>query len=75
MFLRDLSKRIRPITSLVRKGVKDEFTVAMDVIVREILAEIAAPTILVFPDWDAMNDGSRPFHVFCDACIHVWSCT
>ena len=33
-FLRDLSKRIRPITSLLRKGVKFEFTPAMEVIVR-----------------------------------------
>ena len=28
-FLRDLSKRIRPITSLLKKGVKFEFTPAM----------------------------------------------
>ena len=28
-----------------------------------------APPILVFPDWDAVADGSRPFHVYCDACI------
>ena len=36
---------------------------------REILAELAAPPILVFPDWDAVADGSRPFHVYCDARI------
>ena len=24
---------------------------------------------MVFPDWDAVTDGSRPFHVYCDACI------
>ena len=34
-FLRELSKRVRPITSLLRKGVK--FTPAMEVIVSEIL--------------------------------------
>ena len=66
-FLRGLSKRIRPITSLLRKRVKSEFTPAIEVIVREILAELAAPPILVFPDWDAVADGSRPFHVYCDA--------
>ena len=63
IFLRDLAKRIRPITSLLRKGVKFELTLAMEKIVREILAELAAPPILVFPDWDAVADGSRPFHV------------
>ena len=41
----------------------------MEVIVREILAELAVPPILVFPDWDAAADGSRPFHVYYDACI------
>ena len=68
-FLRDLSKQIRAITSLLRKGVKFEFTPAMEVIVCEIFAELAAPPIMVFPDRDALADGSRPFHVYCDACI------
>ena len=68
-FLRDLSKLIRLITSLLRKGVKFEFTPAIEVIVREINAELAAPPVLVFPDWDAAADGSRPFHVYYDACI------
>ena len=66
--LRDLSKRIHPITSLLRRGVKFEFTPATEV-VREILAELAAPPILAFPDWDAVADGSPPFHVYCDAFI------
>ena len=68
-FLRDLSKWIRPITSFLRKGVKFEFTPAMAGNVREIIAELAAPPILAFPDWDAVAEGSRPFHVYCDACI------
>ena len=51
------------------QGVKFDFTPAMEVVVGEILAELAAPPILVFPDWDAVADGSRPFHVYCDACI------
>ena len=61
-FLRDLSKRTRPITSLPRKGVKFEITSAMEVFVREIVAELASPPILVFPDWNAVADSSRPFH-------------
>ena len=68
-FLRDLFKRIYPITSLFRKGVKFELTPAMEVTVREILVELATPPILVFPDWDAVAGGSRPFHIYCDACI------
>ena len=68
-FLRDLSKRIRPITSLLRKGVKFEFTPAMEVIVREIPAELAAPPVLVFRDCDAVVDGPHPLHMYCDVCI------
>ena len=68
-FLPDLSKRLRPINSLLRKGVKFAFTPAIEKLVREILVELATPPILVFPNWDAVAAGSRPFHVYCDACI------
>ena len=56
-FLPDVSKRLRPINSLLRKGVKFAFTPAMEKLVREILAERATPPILVFPNWDAVADG------------------
>ena len=36
---------------------------------RETLAELTTPPVPVFPDWDAVADGTRPFHVYCDACI------
>ena len=67
--LPDLSKRHRPINSLLRKGVKFAFTPAMEKLVREVLPELATPPILVFSNWDAVADGSRPFHVYCYACI------
>ena len=41
----------------------------MEKLVREILTELATPPFLGFPDWDAVVYGSRPFHVYCDACI------
>ena len=68
-FLPDLSKRLHPFNSLFRKGVKFAFTPAMEKLVGEILAELATPSFLVFPNWNAVADGSRPFHVYCDACI------
>ena len=67
--LPDLSKRLRPNNSLLRKGSRVAFKPAMEKLVREILAELATPPILVFPIWDAVADGSRPFHVYGDACI------
>ena len=36
---------------------------------RDMLADLAAPPVLVFPDWDAVKDGSRSFRVYCDASI------
>ena len=31
--------------------------------------ELTTPSILVFPNWDVVADGSRPFHVYRDACV------
>ena len=67
--LPDLSKRLCPINALLRKGVNFAFTPAMEKLVREILAELTIPPVLVFPDWDAVADATRLFHVYCDACI------
>ena len=47
----------------------------MERIVRELLAELAAPSILVFPDWDAVIDKSRPFRLHCDASTDGLSAT
>ena len=55
--------------SLLRKSVKFVFTPAMGKLMREFLAELATPPILVWPNWDAVTDGSRPFYVYCDASI------
>ena len=42
---------------------------------RDMLAELAVPPALVFPDWDAVEDGSRPFRVHCDASIDGFGAT
>ena len=64
-----LSKRLHPINALLRQGVKVAFTSGLEKLVREILAELTTPPVLVFPDWDAAVDGTRPFYVYCDACV------
>ena len=48
-FLRDMAKRIWPIISLVKQGVKFVFTPAMETIVRELLAELSTPPVPVCP--------------------------
>ena len=53
-FLRDMAKRIRPITSPFKQGVGFVFTPAMETIVRELLAELSTPSVLAHPNWDAV---------------------
>ena len=66
-FLPSMARHIRPITALLKKGVAFDFTSTMENNVCALLAELAAPPILVFPDWDAVIDTSRPFRLHCDA--------
>ena len=39
----------------------------MEATVRQILHDLATPPVLVFPDWDAVADNSRPFRLYRDA--------
>ena len=66
-FLPNMARRIRPIATLLKKGVAFDFTSTMEDTVRALLAELAAPPIIVFPDWDAVIDTSRPVRLHCDA--------
>lgn len=59
--------RFRPINALPKQGVKLCFNPQMETIVRQIINELATPPILVYPDWDAVTDNFRPFHLYCDA--------
>ena len=38
----------------------------MEEVVCVLVAELAAPPILVFPDWDAVIEKSPPFRLYCD---------
>ena len=66
-FLPNMARHIRPLTALLKKGAAFDFTCATENTVRALLVELAAPPILVFPDWDAVIDTSRPFRLHCDA--------
>ena len=66
-FLPSMTHHIRSVMALLKKGAAFEFTSSMEDTVRTLLAELAAPPILVFPGWDAVVDTSRPFRLHCDA--------
>ena len=70
-----MAKRIRPITSLLKQAVKFVFTPAMEAIVRELLAELSTPPVLVYPNWHGVTDNSRPFLLYCDASVHGFGST
>ena len=66
-FLPNMACRIRPITALLKKSAAFVFTSTMEDTVSALLAELAAPPVLVFPDWDAVIDTSPRFRLHCDA--------
>ena len=66
-FLPNMPRFIRPITARLKKGAAFDFTSTMEDTVRALLAKLAAPPILVFPDGDAVIDTTRPFRLHCDA--------
>ena len=65
--LPNMAKRVGPITALLKKGATFGFTLPMEETVHALLAELAAPPILVFLDWDAVINKSRPLRLHCDA--------
>ena len=47
----------------------------MEAIVRELLAELSTPPVLVYPNRDAVTDNSRPFRLYCDASVDGFGAT
>ncbi|CAB1096809.1 unnamed protein product [Ectocarpus sp. CCAP 1310/34] len=62
-FLPNMAKRIRPLTTLLKKQEKFIFTPSMEQAVRVLLAELANPPVLVYPDWDAFQT-ARDLFIF-----------
>ncbi|CAB1107844.1 unnamed protein product [Ectocarpus sp. CCAP 1310/34] len=60
---------VRPLNSLLKQGVPFKYTPGMVKVVKTLLSELARPPILVFRDWAAVEDNSRPLRLCSDACI------
>lgn len=61
---------IRPITSLLKQEGKFEFTPAIAINGRKLLAELPALHFFVFHDWDVVANGTRPFQLYGDVGIN-----
>ena len=66
-FLPNLSRRLQPITRLLKKDVSFSFDAEMEAVVREILKVLTKPPVLIYPDFEAARNGSRKFRLYCDA--------
>ena len=66
-FLPNLSRRLQPITKLLKKDVPLSFTAQMETVIRELLAVLTTPPVLVYADFEAARDGSRNSRLYCDA--------
>ena len=66
-FLPNLSRRLQPITRLLKKDVLFSFDAEMEAAIRKILKVLTKPPVLVYPDFEAARDGSRKFRLYCDA--------
>ena len=74
-YLPSLAQTLKPLTTLLKKGVKFVFTSEMEKIVREQLNTLSKPPILVSLDWPAAENGSRPFRLHTDSSKIGFGCT
>ncbi|CAM9410248.1 unnamed protein product [Sphacelaria rigidula] len=74
-YLPNLAQALKPLTTLLKKGVKFVFTSAMEKIVRGQLDIVSKPPITIFPDWSAAENGSRPFRLHTDSSKIGFGCT
>lgn len=65
-FLGNLTTELQPVLKLPNRGVTFEFTEAIEEIVRKSPRQLSEPPVVVFPDWDTIEDGARPFRLCCD---------
>ena len=73
--LRNMAEPARPMTSLLKQGFKFVFNPEIEVVVRKLLAELASPPVLVYPNRDAVTENSRPFLLYCDASVDAFGAT
>ena len=60
-FLPNFSRRLRPFNAQLKQGATFYFTPVMEATIRAILHELTEPSIVVYPNWDAIAVNSDPF--------------
>ena len=60
-FIPRMAARIKPLTNLLRKKAKFEFTSEHETVVKDMLASLTGSNVLAFPDYDGAISGQRPF--------------
>ena len=67
--MKNLAKRNKPLTDLLEKNTRFEFTACHEEVTKSILQELAGPNVLAFPDYEAAISGARKFRVTTDASV------
>lgn len=62
-----MAAETKSLNSLLKKGVKFEFTLEHIQIVQTLLEQLSSPKVLAFPDFAAAISGDRPFQLTTDA--------
>lgn len=68
-FLPNLCKQPHALNQLLKQAVSCQFTDDMEIIVGGLVQELSEPPVLVFLDWDAVEEESHVFQPYCDASI------
>lgn len=66
-FLPESPKRPQLVTDLLKQYVPYCFTPEMERTIQDILHKLREPHIIIYLDWHAAVDVSRPFKRYCDA--------
>lgn len=66
-YLPKLAKPLKSTRCLLKNIAVFEWTDDMSTLVCTLMNQLLKPPVLAFPDWDTALDGSRKFHLFCDA--------
>lgn len=66
--MKDLATKVRPLNSRFKQSGRSKHTADKAVIFTTLLLELFQPPVLVFPDWDGVED-NRPIRLCLDICI------
>ncbi|CAM9887102.1 unnamed protein product, partial [Sphacelaria rigidula] len=69
-FIPRMAARLKPLTQLLKKGVRFQFTQEHESIAKEMLSSLTGTNVLASPNCEDAALGKRPFMLTTDACLN-----